>query len=156
MSSLIHIKRVFVASGITCWFCLSTCFTGSMILSTFIVSTALFIFNFQFLISLSLQTVSQLFGLHLPVDITHLQALLSIIYHSLDTYLQRIYDQLGTDQLHIFIQLLPSLVPWNFYCKTLLSDVRIQRHMLDQAFMCLVVLATCRIFMWCFFVLGIA
>ncbi|KAL0712941.1 hypothetical protein Bca4012_019919 [Brassica carinata] len=42
------------------------------------------------------ETVSQLFGLHLPVDITHLQALLSIIYHSLDTYLQRIYDQLDT------------------------------------------------------------
>ncbi|XP_010434591.1 PREDICTED: uncharacterized protein LOC104718523 isoform X1 [Camelina sativa] len=40
------------------------------------------------------ETVSQLFGLHLPVDITHLQALLSLIYHSLDTYLQRIFDQL--------------------------------------------------------------
>ncbi|ESQ38319.1 hypothetical protein EUTSA_v100283711mg, partial [Eutrema salsugineum] len=40
------------------------------------------------------ETVSQLFGLHLPVDITHLQALLSLIYHSLDTYLQRISNQL--------------------------------------------------------------
>ncbi|EFH50969.1 hypothetical protein ARALYDRAFT_327303 [Arabidopsis lyrata subsp. lyrata] len=40
------------------------------------------------------ETVSQLFGLHLPVDITHLQALLSLIYHSLDTYLQRVFDQL--------------------------------------------------------------
>nr|VDD31001.1 unnamed protein product [Brassica oleracea] len=45
------------------------------------------------------ETVSQLFGLHLPVDITHLQALLSIIYHSLDTYLQRIYDQLVDKKL---------------------------------------------------------
>lgn len=56
-----------------------------------------------FLIELALQTVSQLFGLHLPVDITHLQALLSLIYHSLDTYLQRVFDQLGIDQLFIFL-----------------------------------------------------
>ncbi|XP_018456498.2 protein unc-13 homolog isoform X1 [Raphanus sativus] len=52
------------------------------------------------------ETVSQLFGLHLPVDITHLQALLSIIYHSLDTYLQRIYDQLVDKKL-----LYPSAPP---------------------------------------------
>ncbi|CAA7018291.1 unnamed protein product [Microthlaspi erraticum] len=45
------------------------------------------------------ETVSQLFGLHLPVDITHLQALLSLIYHSLDTYLQRIFDQLVDKKL---------------------------------------------------------
>ncbi|KAJ0264799.1 Uncharacterized protein HA466_0012040 [Hirschfeldia incana] len=52
------------------------------------------------------ETVSQLFGLHLPVDITHLQALLSIIYHSLDTYLQRIHDQLVDKKL-----LYPSAPP---------------------------------------------
>jgi len=56
-----------------------------------------------YLISRTLQTVSQLFGLHLPVDITHLQALLSLIYHSLDTYLQRVFDQLGIDQPYIFL-----------------------------------------------------
>ncbi|CAH2071252.1 unnamed protein product [Thlaspi arvense] len=52
------------------------------------------------------ETVCQLFGLHLPVDITHLQALLSIIYHSLDTYLQRISDQLVDKKL-----LYPSAPP---------------------------------------------
>ncbi|KFK31928.1 hypothetical protein AALP_AA6G177300 [Arabis alpina] len=53
-----------------------------------------------------IETVSQLFGLHLPVDITHLQALLSLVYHSLDTYLQSIFDQL-VDKKHLY----PSAPP---------------------------------------------
>lgn len=43
-----------------------------------------------------LQTVDQLFGLNLPLDLKHLQALLSVIFHSLDAYLQRLLNQLGT------------------------------------------------------------
>lgn len=46
-------------------------------------------------IELYLQTVDQFFGLNLPMDITHLQALLSVIFHSLDTYLQKVISELG-------------------------------------------------------------
>lgn len=49
---------------------------------------------FSFLIS-NLQTVDQLFSLKLPIDITHLQALLSIIFHTLDAYLRKMLNQLG-------------------------------------------------------------
>jgi len=41
------------------------------------------------------QTVDQLFGFNLPMDITHLQALLSVIFHSLDAYLMKMLNQLG-------------------------------------------------------------
>lgn len=47
-------------------------------------------------IPLDLQTVDQFFGLSLPMDITHLQALLSIIFHTLDSYLLKVVSQLGT------------------------------------------------------------
>ncbi|KAH9721799.1 DNA topoisomerase 4 subunit B [Citrus sinensis] len=40
------------------------------------------------------ETVDQFFGMNLPLDIIHLQALLSIIFHSLDAYLQRLLNQL--------------------------------------------------------------
>ncbi|KAJ8555736.1 hypothetical protein K7X08_013232 [Anisodus acutangulus] len=40
------------------------------------------------------ETVDQFFELRLPVDITHLQALLSIIFHTLDAYLQKVVNQL--------------------------------------------------------------
>ncbi|XP_022152739.1 uncharacterized protein LOC111020389 isoform X3 [Momordica charantia] len=40
------------------------------------------------------ETVDQFFDLNLPMDITHLQALLSIIYHSLDGYLSGLLNQL--------------------------------------------------------------
>ena len=43
----------------------------------------------------NLQTVDQFFDLNLPMDITHLQALLSIVYHSLDGYLSGLLNQLG-------------------------------------------------------------
>lgn len=33
------------------------------------------------------------------MDITHLQALLSIIFHSLDTYLSKVVSELGEDLL---------------------------------------------------------
>lgn len=44
------------------------------------------------------ETVDQLFKLRLPVDITHLQALLSIVFHTLDAYLQKIASQLVDKQ----------------------------------------------------------
>uniref|UniRef100_A0A7N0TVK8 MHD1 domain-containing protein n=1 Tax=Kalanchoe fedtschenkoi TaxID=63787 RepID=A0A7N0TVK8_KALFE len=40
------------------------------------------------------ESVDQLFKMNLPVDITHLQALISVIYHSLDEYIRKIVDQL--------------------------------------------------------------
>ncbi|XP_031097776.1 protein unc-13 homolog isoform X1 [Ipomoea triloba] len=40
------------------------------------------------------ETVDQLFEMRIPVDITHLQALLSIIFHTLDAYLQKLVNQL--------------------------------------------------------------
>lgn len=50
-------------------------------------------------IYLNLQTVDQFFGLNLLMDITHLQALLSVIFHSLDAYLLKMLNQLGKVQL---------------------------------------------------------
>ncbi|XP_057525392.1 protein unc-13 homolog isoform X2 [Amaranthus tricolor] len=40
------------------------------------------------------ETVDQFFGLKLPVNITHLQALLSLVIHSLDAYLTKVLGQL--------------------------------------------------------------
>lgn len=46
-----------------------------------------------------LQTVDQFFEMSLLLDITHLQALLSIIFHCLDAYLVKVVSQLGKDLL---------------------------------------------------------
>ncbi|XP_023635910.1 uncharacterized protein LOC17883429 isoform X2 [Capsella rubella] len=67
------------------------------------------------------ETVSQLFGLHLPVDITHLQALLSLIYHSLDTYLQRVFDQL-VDKKFLY----PSAPPLTRFTDTVMPYIQKQ------------------------------
>lgn len=60
-----------------------------------------FIYSFNYFkfynMSVILQTVDQFFEWSLPMDITHLQALLSIIFHSLDTYLLKVISQLGMD-----------------------------------------------------------
>lgn len=40
------------------------------------------------------ETVDQLYELKLPIDITHLQALLSIVFHTLDAYLRKIASRL--------------------------------------------------------------
>lgn len=53
------------------------------------------------------ETVDQFFGLNLSMDITHLQALLSIIFHSLDAYLLKLLNQL-VDKNHLY-PLAPSL-----------------------------------------------
>ncbi|KAL5551787.1 hypothetical protein UlMin_001963 [Ulmus minor] len=52
------------------------------------------------------ETVDQLFGLNLPMDITHLQALLSIIFHTLDTYLVKMLSHL-VEKNHLY----PSAPP---------------------------------------------
>ncbi|KNA18539.1 hypothetical protein SOVF_069820 isoform A [Spinacia oleracea] len=53
------------------------------------------------------ETVDQFFGLNLPVNITHLQALLSLIIHSLDSYLTKMVGQL-VEKSHLYPQA-PSL-----------------------------------------------
>ncbi|XP_047945156.1 protein unc-13 homolog isoform X1 [Salvia hispanica] len=55
-------------------------------------------------------TVDQFFQWSLPMDITHLQALLSIIFHSLDTYLSNVISQLVEKQ-----KLYPSTPPLTRY-----------------------------------------
>lgn len=67
-----------------------------ILFSTFIAS--LFVtckWPSHLLFYLDLQTVDQFFGLSLPLDITHLQALLSIIFHTLDSYLHKVCSHIG-------------------------------------------------------------
>ncbi|GAB4834351.1 hypothetical protein Ancab_032606 [Ancistrocladus abbreviatus] len=47
------------------------------------------------------ETVDQFFGLNLPVNITHLQGLLSVIFHSLDTYVTKVTSQL-VEKSHLY------------------------------------------------------
>ncbi|KAL1834842.1 hypothetical protein ACET3Z_004493 [Daucus carota] len=47
------------------------------------------------------ETVDQFFGLRLPLDITHLQALLSIIFHTLDSYLHKVCSHI-VDKHHLY------------------------------------------------------
>ncbi|KAA8522362.1 hypothetical protein F0562_013277 [Nyssa sinensis] len=56
------------------------------------------------------ETVDQFFGLNLPMDITHLQALLSIIFHTLDAYLLKLVNQL-VEKYHLY----PSAPPLTHY-----------------------------------------
>uniref|UniRef100_A0A5B7C3J2 MHD1 domain-containing protein n=1 Tax=Davidia involucrata TaxID=16924 RepID=A0A5B7C3J2_DAVIN len=56
------------------------------------------------------ETVDQFFGLNLPMDITHLQALLSIIFHTLDAYLLKVVNQL-VEKYHLY----PSAPPLTRY-----------------------------------------
>ncbi|KAL5748684.1 hypothetical protein ACOSP7_025728 [Xanthoceras sorbifolium] len=65
------------------------------------------------------ETVDQLFGLNLPLDITHLQALLSVIFHSLDSYLQRVLNQL-VEKSHLY----PSTPPLTRYEETVIPIVK--------------------------------
>lgn len=59
------------------------------------------------------ETVDQLFGLNLPMDITHLQALLSIIFHTLNAYLEKMHNQL-VEKNHVY----PSAPPLTRYKET--------------------------------------
>ncbi|XP_022720063.1 uncharacterized protein LOC111277894 isoform X1 [Durio zibethinus] len=65
------------------------------------------------------ETVDQLFGMNLPLDITHLQALLSIVFHSLDGYLQRVLNQL-VEKNHLY----PSAPPLTRYTETVIPIIK--------------------------------
>ncbi|CAI9093969.1 OLC1v1029593C1 [Oldenlandia corymbosa var. corymbosa] len=59
------------------------------------------------------ETVDQLFELKLPLDVTHLQALLSIVFHTLDAYLQKVTSQL-VDKNNLY----PPVPPLTHYKET--------------------------------------
>ncbi|KAI3693593.1 hypothetical protein L1987_76540 [Smallanthus sonchifolius] len=65
------------------------------------------------------ETVDQLFGLNLPMDISHLQALLSIIFHALDGYWQKLVSQL-VDKKHLY----PAAPPLTRYKETIFPIVK--------------------------------
>ncbi|KAD5316789.1 hypothetical protein E3N88_16735 [Mikania micrantha] len=76
------------------------------------------------------ETVDQFFGLNLPMDISHLQALLSIIFHALDGYLQNLVSQL-VDKNHLF----PAAPPLTRYKETMFPIVKkkvIEGVLLDE------------------------
>ncbi|XP_050379085.1 protein unc-13 homolog isoform X1 [Argentina anserina] len=59
------------------------------------------------------ETVDQLFGFHLPMDITHLQALVSVVFHTLDAYLLKLLDQI-VEKRYLY----PSAPPLTRYKET--------------------------------------
>ncbi|KAL4602731.1 hypothetical protein ACB092_10G075300 [Castanea dentata] len=65
------------------------------------------------------ETVDQFFGLNLSMDITHLQALLSIIFHSLDAYLLKLLNQL-VDKNHLY----PLAPPLTRYEETVIPIMK--------------------------------
>ncbi|XP_065858206.1 protein unc-13 homolog isoform X2 [Euphorbia lathyris] len=65
------------------------------------------------------ETVDQFFGLNLPMDITHLQALLSIIFHSMDAYLLKMLNQL-VEKRHLY----PSASPLTRYTETTIPVIK--------------------------------
>ncbi|XP_071702005.1 protein unc-13 homolog isoform X2 [Rutidosis leptorrhynchoides] len=76
------------------------------------------------------ETVDQLFRLSLPMDISHLQALLSIIFHALDGYMQKVVSQL-VDKNHLY----PAPPPLTRYKETMFPIVRkkvVETLLLDE------------------------
>lgn len=65
------------------------------------------------------ETVDQLFSLNLPLDLTHLQALLSILFHSLDGYLLRVLNGLVEKK-----ELYPLAPPLTRYAETVIPVIR--------------------------------
>ncbi|KAL8106727.1 hypothetical protein AgCh_023473 [Apium graveolens] len=65
------------------------------------------------------ETVDQLFALSLPLDITHLQALLSIIFHTLDSYLHKVCSRL-VDKHHLY----PPVPPLTRYKETVFPVIK--------------------------------
>ncbi|PQQ21385.1 uncharacterized protein Pyn_17972 [Prunus yedoensis var. nudiflora] len=59
------------------------------------------------------ETVDQFFGFNLPMDITHLQGLLSVVFHTLDAYLLKLLDEL-VEKNHLY----PSPPPLTRYKET--------------------------------------
>nr|XP_043606752.1 protein unc-13 homolog [Erigeron canadensis] len=76
------------------------------------------------------ETVDQLFRLSLPMDISHLQALLSIIYHALDGYLLKVVSQL-VDKNNLY----PAPPPLTRYKETIFPIVKkkvVESLLLDE------------------------
>ncbi|KAL3818096.1 hypothetical protein ACJIZ3_004001 [Penstemon smallii] len=76
------------------------------------------------------ETVDQFFEWSLPMDITHLQALLSIIFHSLDAYLFKVVSQLVEKK-----NLYPSMPPLTRYKEAAFPIVKrkvVERLILDS------------------------
>ncbi|XP_050267137.1 protein unc-13 homolog isoform X2 [Quercus robur] len=76
------------------------------------------------------ETVDQFFGLNLSMDITHLQALLSIIFHSLDAYLLKLLNQL-VDKNHLY----PLAPPLTRYEETVIPIMKkkvLERKLLED------------------------
>ncbi|CAN1332961.1 Protein unc-13 homolog [Linum perenne] len=65
------------------------------------------------------EAVDQFFGFNLPLDITHLQALLSIIFHSLDSYLQKLLSQL-VPKNHLY----PPIPPLTRYTESVMPVIK--------------------------------
>ncbi|KAK4801518.1 hypothetical protein SAY86_022005 [Trapa natans] len=65
------------------------------------------------------ETVDHFFAWNLPMNITHLQALLSVIFHSLDAYLLKVSEQL-VDRRH----LLPSAPPLTRFAEMNIPIIR--------------------------------
>ncbi|GAV68924.1 DUF810 domain-containing protein [Cephalotus follicularis] len=65
------------------------------------------------------ETVDQFFGLNLPMDVTHLQAILSVIFHSLDSYLLKLLNQL-VKKNHLY----PSAPPLTRYTETVIPTTK--------------------------------
>ncbi|VVA30182.1 PREDICTED: LOC109707713 isoform [Prunus dulcis] len=59
------------------------------------------------------ETLDQFFGFNLPMDITHLQGLLSVVFHALDAYLLKLLDEL-VEKNHLY----PSPPPLTRYKET--------------------------------------
>lgn len=76
------------------------------------------------------ETVDQLFKLSLPMDISHLQALLSIIFHALDGYLVKLVSQL-VEKNHLY----PAPPPLTRYKETMFPIVKkkvVESLLLDE------------------------
>ncbi|KAK4365334.1 hypothetical protein RND71_016692 [Anisodus tanguticus] len=96
----------------------------------FLGTACSFIFS-GFHLRVDLQTVDQFFELRLPVDITHLQALLSIIFHTLDAYLQKVVNQL-VDKHNLY----PPAPPLTRYKETAFPSAKkklVESVVLDNA-----------------------
>ncbi|WCJ26202.1 hypothetical protein M5689_008037 [Euphorbia peplus] len=72
------------------------------------------------------ETVDQFFGLNLPMDITHLQALLSIIFHSMDAYLLKMLNQL-VEKRHLY----PPASPLTRYTENTIPVIK--KRLLDYS-----------------------
>ncbi|XP_048501094.1 protein unc-13 homolog isoform X2 [Beta vulgaris subsp. vulgaris] len=76
------------------------------------------------------ETIDQFFGLNLPVNITHLQAVLSLVIHSLDTYMTKMVGQL-VDKSHLYPQA-PSLTRYEETLVPITRKKTIELKILDD------------------------